>query len=137
MDYHPHDQRNFIRWIDPDPQRTLKWLPIVLVFQGSGFCIGLLLGDPRLGLYLACGPAGLFIAWREEIAERRAEERSETATREREAQERRAVRERREHGRIPRLEWETKDTRVQELLDGTVRPQRAQSDQDTSERPYR
>ena len=69
MDLDPH-----LRGIDPDPQRALKWQPVVLVLLGLGFGLGALLGSAGAGLAMGAGLTGVFIAWREVLSERRQEE---------------------------------------------------------------
>lgn len=71
VDQDPRSERQYVRGIDSDPQRALKWLPLVLVVLGLGFGIGALLGSAGTGVAIGVGLTGLFVAWREVLSERR------------------------------------------------------------------
>jgi hypothetical protein len=71
VDQDPRSERQYVRGIDSDPQRALKWLPLVLVLLGLGFGIGALLGSAGTGVAIGVGLAGLFVAWRDVLSERR------------------------------------------------------------------
>ena len=74
VDQDPRSKRQYVRGIDPDPQRALKWLPLVLVLLGLGFGVGALLGSAGTGVAIGVGLTGVFVAWREVLSERRQQE---------------------------------------------------------------
>ena len=74
MNQDPRSERQYVRGIDPDPQRALKWLPLAVVLLGLGFGVGALLGSAGAGVAIGVGLTGVFVTWREVLSERRQQE---------------------------------------------------------------